>query len=641
MAVVASLVANLEANVANFTSNMDKAARSVQGLKKDIALIKFDSLVNLGSRALHATERMYAFAKSISSAANDIERMSSVMGMSIKEYQQWSYAAKMADVDQEGFITGMKFLARNIEDAKRGIGEAKDYFAAYGIQLTDVGDVSLQIASKFQAAGDSSAEAGKKIDFAMATAGRGGMAMVPLWNLGIGGIKGYMDQLVKMGGVLGDVVVKKGSEAEKQLKNIEVTINATKVSFAPWALAFAEAIDTVLKGLNQVAGVIDQMLIAQEAAGDRAWVRYLIGLKETRLEMIGLGQDITGIDEKIRKLQESWKGPGSSVAGEKAKIPLPTIGANYLGTGLNEAEFKSRMEDSKLAYEKWKDMWELPEGMEWKIAPPVKELDMIVNEMGQLEYVMKRIGDYIPVQTDAIESWAKFNEEIEETRRTLDELDAQMRIGWSEKFQQSREERAESMGIFNENRLDELNASALITADNFKKYFEGVDQFWMNTITQMSQGAMNFFSIFDNGIKGIGAGLISFGNNMLKTFQNVFSQLISNLMIYGNIMGMAGIGSGQGFGGLLGSLMPSWRKAAGGFNGTVSSPTMFLAGEAGPEQVSITPKGKGGGGGIYIETYINQIEATDLNSFEKKYEGTVKKIVRNHHRKQTSWRGGI
>jgi hypothetical protein len=36
--------------------------------------------------------------------------------------------------------------------------------------------------------------------------------------------------------------------------------------------------------------------------------------------------------------------------------------------------------------------------------------------------------------------------------------------------------------------------------------------------------------------------------------------------------------------------------AANGFEGMVNSPTMFLAGEAGPESVSITPRGKSGGG---------------------------------------------
>ena len=38
-------------------------------------------------------------------------------------------------------------------------------------------------------------------------------------------------------------------------------------------------------------------------------------------------------------------------------------------------------------------------------------------------------------------------------------------------------------------------------------------------------------------------------------------------------------------------------KAATGFDGMVNRPTMFLAGEAGPEQVSITPNGGGRSGG--------------------------------------------
>ena len=44
-------------------------------------------------------------------------------------------------------------------------------------------------------------------------------------------------------------------------------------------------------------------------------------------------------------------------------------------------------------------------------------------------------------------------------------------------------------------------------------------------------------------------------------------------------------------------------KAASGFEGMISSPTMFLAGESGAEHVSITPVNRGGGGQT-INQYI-------------------------------------
>jgi hypothetical protein len=43
--------------------------------------------------------------------------------------------------------------------------------------------------------------------------------------------------------------------------------------------------------------------------------------------------------------------------------------------------------------------------------------------------------------------------------------------------------------------------------------------------------------------------------------------------------------------------------AAKGFEGMVSNPTMFLAGEAGPEMVSITPRGSSGG--KTIQVFVN------------------------------------
>jgi len=45
--------------------------------------------------------------------------------------------------------------------------------------------------------------------------------------------------------------------------------------------------------------------------------------------------------------------------------------------------------------------------------------------------------------------------------------------------------------------------------------------------------------------------------------------------------------------------------AARGFNGMVSRPTLFLAGEAGPEQVNITPEGSGASGGPVVHITMN------------------------------------
>ncbi|MAB57681.1 MAG: phage tail tape measure protein [Aequorivita sp.] len=63
-------------------------------------------------------------------------------------------------------------------------------------------------------------------------------------------------------------------------------------------------------------------------------------------------------------------------------------------------------------------------------------------------------------------------------------------------------------------------------------------------------------------------------------------------------------------------------KAAGGYEGMVGSPTMFLAGEAGPEHVSITPSSRmrggfqgGGGGNMHFNFNVSSIDSKGVREF--------------------------
>ena len=63
--------------------------------------------------------------------------------------------------------------------------------------------------------------------------------------------------------------------------------------------------------------------------------------------------------------------------------------------------------------------------------------------------------------------------------------------------------------------------------------------------------------------------------------------------------------------------------AANGFNGMVNSPTMFLAGEAGSEHVSITPNGQGGGSSIVVNIGTMNGSDNDL----RKLKQTILEVI--------------
>lgn len=73
-------------------------------------------------------------------------------------------------------------------------------------------------------------------------------------------------------------------------------------------------------------------------------------------------------------------------------------------------------------------------------------------------------------------------------------------------------------------------------------------------------------------------------------------------------------------------------KAATGFNGMVNRPTTFLAGEAGPEQVSITPNGRSGGGGITVVVNVQGSILTERELFRRVDENLKNELKKRNFR---------
>jgi len=240
-------------------TGMDK---SVKGVSSSLSLIKWDSIVNLGARAINAGEQVYDFARSIATSANEIKRQAEIMGLSTDAYQKLSYAAKMADVDNERFASGMKFLARSIEEAKAGTGDAGKYFKALGIDVDKLSDEDLKLENMTYRLADAfqSVEQGTgKTAVAIGLMGRSGQELVPYFNLGAKAIKDLGEEAVKLGTVLGDVIIGKGSEAEDTFKRLEATINALKISFAPAANVLANFFSEGLQAAKDFFNLIKKI----------------------------------------------------------------------------------------------------------------------------------------------------------------------------------------------------------------------------------------------------------------------------------------------------------------------------------------------------------------------------------------------
>lgn len=246
----AKIVYDYQADCTKLVSELQKARKQITGMSDDMKLIKYDAIVNLGERAFQAGRQIYDFAKSVASAANDIERNAKTLNMSTDSYQKWVYAAKMADVGQETLMNGMKFLTKSMSEANQGTGDAAQAFNLLGINLKDssgktkdqqiVLEEVISALGKFQDGADKDA-------LSLAILGRSWMTLKPLIDAGTGSIKGWIEEAKRNGIIVTDSMIKAGSEAENTFKRLGARFEATKLQLAPLATAFGTFLENIIK----------------------------------------------------------------------------------------------------------------------------------------------------------------------------------------------------------------------------------------------------------------------------------------------------------------------------------------------------------------------------------------------------------
>ncbi len=236
-------------------SKLNDIEQNTGKMNKALSLVKLDSMINLGERAFHTAEQIYGVAKSAASALNDIDRLSKVAGMSSEQFQKMTYAAKMMDVESEDLAVGMKRLSVNMEEASRGVGDAARVFDEMGISvkepsgnLKSLDTIMMQIADKFSTWTDGP----RKIAIAVDLFGRSGERLVPYLNKGSAGIREFYQEAEKLGVILDDSLIKKGSELEDRLKKAEAAITS-------WKNKFVIGIYEVIEALKKYRSLTDTM----------------------------------------------------------------------------------------------------------------------------------------------------------------------------------------------------------------------------------------------------------------------------------------------------------------------------------------------------------------------------------------------
>ena len=217
MATLASLVVSLEANVARFESDLNKA--------EFMAKKAMDTITNVSETAMKAVKGAVAglaaaytfdaFADGIKGAiesAAELDHMAQKTGASVEALSGLKSAAKLSGTSLEEVGVGLQKLAKSMYEAAGGSQKQADQFASLGIavldsngKLRDSGEVMLDLAKKLDSM-DSSTQA---VATAQQLLGKRGAELMP-----------FLRDLADIGELNAKVTSEMAAEAEAYEKNL-------------------------------------------------------------------------------------------------------------------------------------------------------------------------------------------------------------------------------------------------------------------------------------------------------------------------------------------------------------------------------------------------------------------------------------
>ena len=639
----------LAAESGSFQANMKKAADSVKGIQDMIGTIQASAIVYLGQAAMAAGERILDFTRSISETGKEIARMSEISGLSTTKWQEWSGAAYLANVNQDSFARGIKFLSRSMSDSTKEGTKAGEAFAAMGLSVKDTSgntkslDMMMgQIADKFASWEDGP----NKIAIALALFGRSGQEMIPILDKGSKGIQEMQGELTKLGAILGADTVKHLAEAEEEFKKLDLVWKATKTqTLAP----LVEMVTNLLTGIQEIKRTLEttgwaglwakmrgKMAVSPKGSpySTEAVEKYETELyKYAQYEAppaakkegpalvnpdnpFGIpGFSLRKVTEELNKLKAQAASTAPSAIGWGAEETTGVKAGEMAIEGMiiTIKDYEQSLKDLDSAYMKTIDMEEIR-------GPAQAEANSITGRSIALENERKQSVLDLTKQyaelTDNLQLVISVDKAQEDeyirVNNLTDQQIALIRLLGNERRTQlaNREivdevtDVARSMSSTWSSNLMDMFKGTQSFADGMKKIFTDMGDIIIKKLLEITANYLLMGNITGSKITG---GLFGGVGNLL-------SGLFGGGGVPATGYGGAGIGGTVGFG----SAMQT--------GGIVTSPKYRLTGEV-PEAIIPLKGGKvpveGGGGG---DTYNTFIQATDLGSFARLYGPTIESI---------------
>ena len=306
---IGTLRAELSAGHAQFASDMKKAKGAVKtnatGMQR--AMSKVSKSFTQAATALNryagfamvaAAAAAAVFIKKQIDIADKMSKLAQATGTTSEYLSSMALVASQGGTTLEAVAKGVKKLSQNMDDVRRGTGEAREAFEDLNLKVIDSAgvlrksdQVMLDIADRFKGMEDGA----EKTAYAMAIFGRAGGELIPLLNGGREGIEKLQKKAEEMGLVISTKTALEAAYLNDQLdimmKSAQGAGRGIALDLIPW---LNETI-AVMKLAKDDAGTLMAAWVGLGAVGNALFGKSLQQqINETRKELEGLEAANTG-----------------------------------------------------------------------------------------------------------------------------------------------------------------------------------------------------------------------------------------------------------------------------------------------------------------------------------------------------------
>jgi len=299
MALIGELLINLRGDVASLTAATAEAKTNLAGVKAaaEETASSFRTLGEAAGAMLAAISlrEIISVAERTAAAGEEISHVAERVGVSVSAYETFSYAAKLAGIEQESFNTALSRFSRNVgvvsqitENSTGSIMSAASAFAGMGISIRDVNGDMLPMQDILTATLDKIGSLPDKAlanAYAFATFGRSAQGLSTLAKeLADGGFEQIRAKAQELGILLSDQTVEAAKKTSEEFKTLSSIVQnemiSALVAAAPQIAVVTNALIELSKDAAYIAEQFNKPLIDPNQLGIDMFAKQLALIQE-------------------------------------------------------------------------------------------------------------------------------------------------------------------------------------------------------------------------------------------------------------------------------------------------------------------------------------------------------------------------